>query len=41
VTSPKGTTAAAISVLEESGIRALFEKATDAAVHRAKELAIG
>jgi pyrroline-5-carboxylate reductase len=39
VTSPKGTTAAAISVLEESGIKTIFEKATDAAVQRAKELA--
>jgi pyrroline-5-carboxylate reductase len=39
VTSPKGTTAAAVSVLEESGIRAIFEKATEAAVRRAKELA--
>jgi pyrroline-5-carboxylate reductase len=39
VTSPKGTTAAAVSVLEESGIGAIFEKATDAAVRRAKELA--
>lgn len=39
VTSPKGTTAAAVSVLEESGIGAIFEKATEAAVRRAKELA--
>lgn len=38
VTSPNGTTAAAVSVLEDAGIRELFEKATDAAVRRAKEL---
>lgn len=39
VTSPNGTTAAAISVLKDGGIGALFEKATDSAVRRAKELA--
>ena len=39
VTSPKGTTAAAVSVLEEGGLRQLFDKATHAAVRRAKELA--
>lgn len=39
VTSPNGTTAAAISVLENGGLEELFAKATDAAVRRAKELA--
>lgn len=39
VTSPKGTTAAAVSILEEGGLQELFEKATDAALGRAKELA--
>jgi pyrroline-5-carboxylate reductase len=39
VTSPKGTTAAAVSVLEEGGLRQLFDKATYAALRRAKELA--
>jgi pyrroline-5-carboxylate reductase len=39
VTSPKGTTAAAVSVLEDAGIREVFEEATNAAVRRAKELA--
>ncbi len=41
VTSPKGTTAAAVAVLEEGGIDSLFQRATDAAVRRAKELAGG
>ncbi|WP_256491437.1 pyrroline-5-carboxylate reductase [Paenarthrobacter sp. A20] len=40
VTSPKGTTAAAISVLEDGGLRELFERAAAAAVRRARELAI-
>jgi pyrroline-5-carboxylate reductase len=39
VTSPNGTAAAAVSVLKKGGIGGLFEKATDAAVRRAKELA--
>ncbi|MDQ0822993.1 pyrroline-5-carboxylate reductase [Arthrobacter sp. V4I6] len=39
VTSPNGTTAAALAILEEGGIRELFGKATDAAVFRAQELA--
>jgi pyrroline-5-carboxylate reductase len=39
VTSPKGTTAAAISVPEEGRLRELFERAAGAAVRRAKELA--
>ena len=39
VTSPKGTTERAIEVLEESGLSALFDRATDAAIARAKEIA--
>jgi pyrroline-5-carboxylate reductase len=39
VTSPEGTTAAAVSVLDDANIREVFERATDAAVRRAKELA--
>jgi pyrroline-5-carboxylate reductase len=39
VTSPKGTTAAALEILANGGIKEVFERATDAAVLRAKELA--
>ena len=39
VTSPKGTTERAIGVLEEAGLSALFDKVTDAAIARARELA--
>ncbi len=38
VTSPGGTTEAAIKVMEESGIRQLFQQAVTAAAHRAHEL---
>jgi pyrroline-5-carboxylate reductase len=38
VTSPGGTTAAAVHVLEERGFRALVEDAVRAAVERAREL---
>ncbi|RLC71165.1 MAG: pyrroline-5-carboxylate reductase [Chloroflexi bacterium] len=38
VTSPGGTTAKAISELEEGGLRALFDRAVRAAYERAKEL---
>ena len=39
VTSPDGTTAAALAILEKGGIRELFGEATDAAVLRSEELA--
>jgi pyrroline-5-carboxylate reductase len=38
VTSPGGTTAAAIAVLEDAGARAIFAKALTAARDRSKEL---
>ena len=41
VTSPGGTTIAAIRHLEEAGVRAAFLNAIDAARHRALELAQG
>ncbi|GAA4342707.1 pyrroline-5-carboxylate reductase [Microbacterium rhizosphaerae] len=41
VTSPKGTTERAIAVLQEATLDAVFAKATDAALARAKELAAG
>jgi pyrroline-5-carboxylate reductase len=41
VTSPGGTTIAAIRVLEETGVRAAFLNAIDAARHRSAELAQG
>jgi pyrroline-5-carboxylate reductase len=41
VTSPGGTTAAAVHVLEERGFRALVEDAVRAAAQRARELGIG
>jgi pyrroline-5-carboxylate reductase len=41
VTSPKGTTERAISVLESAELGALFDRATAAALERARELAAG
>ncbi len=41
VTSPNGTTERAIGVLQEAGIAAVFERATGAALARARELAAG
>jgi pyrroline-5-carboxylate reductase len=41
VTSPGGTTIAAIRRLEEAGVRAAFLNAIDAARHRSAELAMG
>lgn len=41
VTSPKGTTERAIAVLQEADLSALFDRATDAALARARELAAG
>lgn len=41
VTSPKGTTERAIAVLETGGLKELFDRATDAALARARELAAG
>jgi pyrroline-5-carboxylate reductase len=41
VTSPKGTTERAIAVLEAAGFEATFDRATAAALARAKELAAG
>jgi pyrroline-5-carboxylate reductase len=41
VTSPKGTTERAIAVLQEADLAALFDRATDAALARARELAAG
>jgi pyrroline-5-carboxylate reductase len=41
VTSPKGTTERAIMVLEEAALKATFDRATDAALARARELAAG
>lgn len=39
VTSPHGTTEAALTVLQEARLAELFERTTDAAVRRARELA--
>jgi pyrroline-5-carboxylate reductase len=39
VTSPKGTTERAVQQLETGGLKALFDRATDAALARARELA--
>ena len=39
VTSPHGTTERAVQQLEAGGVKALFDKATDAALARARELA--
>ena len=41
VTSPKGTTERAVAVLQEADLAALFARATDAALARARELAAG
>lgn len=41
VTSPKGTTERAIAVLEQAGLTAIFDEATDVALARARELAAG
>ena len=41
VTSPKGTTERAIAVLEEAALKQTFDRATDAALARARELAAG
>jgi pyrroline-5-carboxylate reductase len=41
VTSPKGTTERAIAVLEEADLTSLFDRATAAALARARELAEG
>ncbi|CAB4944707.1 unannotated protein [freshwater metagenome] len=41
VTSPNGTTMRAIAVLEEANLKATFDKATAAALARAKEIAEG
>lgn len=41
VTSPKGTTERAVAVLEQAGLTAVFDEATDAALARARELAAG
>ena len=41
VTSPKGTTERAVAVLEEGRLKELFDRATDAALARARELAEG
>ncbi len=41
VTSPGGTTIAAIRILEETGVRAAFLNAIQAAMVRARELAAG
>ncbi|MCU1575941.1 MAG: pyrroline-5-carboxylate reductase [Leifsonia sp.] len=41
VTSPKGTTERAIGVLEDADLKSLFDRATDAALARARELAAG
>jgi pyrroline-5-carboxylate reductase len=41
VTSPKGTTERAIMVLEEANLKQVLDRATDAALGRARELAAG
>ncbi|WP_349898882.1 pyrroline-5-carboxylate reductase [Parafrigoribacterium soli] len=41
VTSPKGTTERAIAELEQGGLKELFDRATEAALARARELAAG
>ncbi|KRC61865.1 pyrroline-5-carboxylate reductase [Agromyces sp. Root81] len=41
VTSPKGTTERAVAVLEEAALKQTFDRATDAALARARELASG
>jgi pyrroline-5-carboxylate reductase len=41
VTSPKGTTERAVAVLQDAALSAVFDRATDAALRRAQELAAG
>jgi pyrroline-5-carboxylate reductase len=41
VTSPKGTTERAVAVLQEAGLKDVFDRATAAALERARELAAG
>jgi pyrroline-5-carboxylate reductase len=41
VTSPKGTTERAIAVLQDADLESVFDRATDAALARARELAAG
>jgi pyrroline-5-carboxylate reductase len=41
VTSPKGTTERAVAVLQEAGLKDVFDRATAAALERARELAGG
>ncbi len=41
VTSPKGTTERAVTVLQDADLAGLFARATDAALERARELAAG
>ncbi|MGW9629435.1 pyrroline-5-carboxylate reductase [Agromyces sp. NPDC055520] len=41
VTSPNGTTERAVAVLEAAGLKHVFDRATDAALARARELAAG
>jgi pyrroline-5-carboxylate reductase len=41
VTSPKGTTERAIAELERADLKSIFDRATDAALARARELAAG
>ncbi|WP_033197054.1 pyrroline-5-carboxylate reductase [Agromyces italicus] len=41
VTSPKGTTERAVAVLEEAALEQIFDRATDAALARAREMAAG
>ncbi|MFE6964624.1 pyrroline-5-carboxylate reductase [Agromyces sp. NPDC057679] len=41
VTSPKGTTERAVAVLEEAALKQTFDRATDAALARAREMAAG
>lgn len=41
VTSPKGTTERAVAVLQDADLQSVFDRATDAALARARELAAG
>jgi len=41
VTSPKGTTERAVAVLQDADLKSVFDRATDAALVRARELAAG
>ena len=41
VTSPRGTTERAVAVLEEANLKQVFDRATDAALARSRELAAG